>query len=397
MPNGTNGNGEYATREADRCRLHMVADRSGNIRYIFPPSEPNSLEAYGDPSAILNARTVDGYVAALTRLKPEQRKAIAEKFNHVLSGTREKEPHFDAGMLYHGHFPIVPESGNECVLLAIEDESVLTAGKRERDLLLMQFSHDLKGPISCAVRAMDLALRAYEQGRSDVVLTDMQIAKGSLEGLQDAVEDGLYVTRRLLTGSPPEMETIDLYVPIGQALKRVRTIARSRGVDVDFAHSLHPGQIIVRGDRYYLRSVYYNLLLNAANYANGRVTFGGELHPERNEYELNVYDNGPPIPENLREAIFDVGVKSEESTSGHGFGLAIVRTILDLHGGRVWVANKEDGVDMRFTLPVPPKAEIYAYLEGLKARAAAQNGAASGATNGAAGGAGGAASGAPKP
>jgi signal transduction histidine kinase len=117
----------------------------------------------------------------------------------------------------------------------------------------------------------------------------------------------------------------------------------------------------VWGDAQQLREVFANLVSNAARYLDkepGRVEIS--YRPEGEFYVFCVADNGPGIPANAREQIFEPFVRgpaARDHPGGTGLGLYFVRTVIEQGGGRVWVESTPgQGSRFYFTVPRVPNA-----------------------------------------
>src|SRR5437867_3085257 len=108
--------------------------------------------------------------------------------------------------------------------------------------------------------------------------------------------------------------------------------------------------------RAYLRQVFDHLISNAVNFSGDRpdpiIRITGERTGDRGQ--VSVTDNGVGIPPQQRERVFEAFVRlSPSSTKGSGIGLAIVKRLVGLYGGKVWIeSNEPAGCTVRFTLPV---------------------------------------------
>ena len=139
---------------------------------------------------------------------------------------------------------------------------------------------------------------------------------------------------------------------VDEARKRVEGRLRKRGLEVRVADDLPA----VHGDRQRLVSVVQNLLTNAAKFTVDvdapRVEVGvrsGEDGPV-----FYVADNGIGIEPTYLDKIFGLFEKLDSSIEGTGVGLALVRRIVEVHGGRVWAesAGRDQGATICFTLPL---------------------------------------------
>ena len=111
----------------------------------------------------------------------------------------------------------------------------------------------------------------------------------------------------------------------------------------------------VRGDRVQFQQVLLNLILNAMDAMNGceagRRCVAVRVRPREEEVEVAVSDSGHGIPAQNLKRLFEPFFTTKPS--GMGLGLAISRTIIEVHGGRLWAENNPaGGATFRFTLPI---------------------------------------------
>ena len=136
------------------------------------------------------------------------------------------------------------------------------------------------------------------------------------------------------------------------ALVRIDAATRQVKLDVDVPADLPP----VRGDRVQIQQVLLNLILNGMDALNGtrpedrRVNVTARLDGAQT-VEIAVGDAGHGIPADKLAQIFDPFFTTKPN--GMGIGLAVSRTIVEAHGGRLWAENKDGGgAAFRFTLPI---------------------------------------------
>ncbi len=94
-----------------------------------------------------------------------------------------------------------------------------------------------------------------------------------------------------------------------------------------------------------------NLLRNASKHARGRISVG--LRIRHGNIEIDVEDDGPGVPPDERERIFDAFVRLDRHTAGYGLGLAITRLVLQAHNGRVAVVDPLRLPGARFEMSWP--------------------------------------------
>src|SRR6185503_2789961 len=118
--------------------------------------------------------------------------------------------------------------------------------------------------------------------------------------------------------------------------------------------------ISIVGDPERLSQVLGNLLTNAIRFApTGGVidvqVFGPPLTSDA--VGVSVHNTGEPIPPEDRERVFEPFSASSRRVGGTALGLSISRTIIEAHGGRIWVESGATGTKFVFTLPVSPRAD----------------------------------------
>ncbi|NER30066.1 MAG: histidine kinase, partial [Symploca sp. SIO1C4] len=127
---------------------------------------------------------------------------------------------------------------------------------------------------------------------------------------------------------------------------------KSQEVETDIPQDLPS----VYADRELVRQVLVNLLDNAIKYTptGGKIEVA-LLHRTAQKIQISVFDNGPGIPEENRERIFEdrFRLKRDEAKEGYGLGLSLCQRIVRAHYGRIWVdTTGKGGGCFHFTLPV---------------------------------------------
>jgi two-component system heavy metal sensor histidine kinase CusS len=139
-----------------------------------------------------------------------------------------------------------------------------------------------------------------------------------------------------------------------------RVLADSRGVRLT---DVHAGEGRVDFDPHWLRQVLLNLLSNALSYtpAGKCVSVTSQLGAAG--WRVAVDDEGPGVPADQRERIFERFVRLAHSTQhekGSGLGLAICRSIITLHQGRIWAETPPGGLGLRVIFELPLAAAVEA-------------------------------------
>jgi PAS domain S-box-containing protein len=176
----------------------------------------------------------------------------------------------------------------------------------------------------------------------DCIVADTDRAKEIIDRIRDHIRK-----------APPRKARFDLNDAIDEVIVLGRSAITKSGASVQTR--LAAGSLSVEGDRVQLQQVVLNLVLNAVEAmssveAGPRDLLIGAEQTQGNGVLVTVRDSGPGIaPENL-DRVFEAFYTTKPS--GVGMGLSICRSIIDAHGGRLWVAaNEPRGAVFRFTLP----------------------------------------------
>ena len=235
--------------------------------------------------------------------------------------------------------------------------TVQMESERLRNSLLAAMSHDLRTPLTAVVGLADALRRtrpplSAEQDDLARSMRDESLRMSSLVGkLLDMAR--LQAGRVQLNRQWQPLEEV-----VGSALKTMESPLAGRRVDIRLA----PDLPLVEFDAVLIERVLANLLENAAKYTpvGSLIVMGARIDGDM--VEVRIEDDGPGLPRGREEDIFrkfERGEK-ESATPGVGLGLAICRTIVEAHGGRIWAENAEPhGARLLFTLPrgLPPRIE----------------------------------------
>jgi signal transduction histidine kinase len=147
---------------------------------------------------------------------------------------------------------------------------------------------------------------------------------------------------------------------VRETLELVHGQITARGIHV----SVDPNLPMVYGDRPRLTEVLQNLLDNAAKFMGDQAEPRIEIGCQRQESDmpiLYVRDNGIGISAQHHDRVFGLFNKLDPKTDGTGIGLALVKRIIDVHGGRIWVESEAGkGSTFFFTLPsCAPNADAF--------------------------------------
>ena len=220
-------------------------------------------------------------------------------------------------------------------------ERLDAAAQRQRDFVA-DVSHDLQSPLAAQRVALELALRAPEGPDADRLRTEVLGATADMERMVAE----LLVLASIDADLTPQPAHIDLDSLVLEEAARARTHRRVR-VDTS-AVSAAPAYANA-GD---VRRVVRNLLENAVTHAESTVSL--TVDDADGWATLEVVDDGPGVPAEHRDRIFDRFYRAEDARSrdgGNGLGLSIARGLTERNGGRLELVGADDGATMRLRLP----------------------------------------------
>lgn len=232
-------------------------------------------------------------------------------------------------------------------------EEDLRAADRRKDEFLAMLGHELRNPlapISAAAQLLKLDQLDAVRVRQTSKIIDRQVEH--MTRLVDDLLDVSRVTRGLVT---LDRQPLDIKNIVDNAVEQVHPLIESRRHHLVL--HLPPESARVVGDHKRLVQVVANLLNNAAKYtlADGRIVL--RIQVEAEQVVLSVIDNGIGLPQELLPRVFDLFTQAERSSDrtqgGLGLGLALVKSLVELHGGSVAVSSGGADAGCKFTVRLP--------------------------------------------
>jgi signal transduction histidine kinase len=232
-------------------------------------------------------------------------------------------------------------------------EEELKQKNAEMERFTYMISHDLKSPLVTVRTFLGYLEQDLEQGRADRAAKDMDFIRSATSKMGRLLEDLLEVSRVGRVVNPPVQAGLrDL---LQNVLESMAGPLSNRGVEVRLPQT----SIQLFGDRPRLEEVWQNLVENAVKYMGDQPSPRIELGFKTSEDGVHffVQDNGMGIDPRFQGKIFDLFEKLDPASEGTGLGLALVKRIVELHEGRIWVESEGAGrgTCFWFTLPLALK------------------------------------------
>jgi two-component system phosphate regulon sensor histidine kinase PhoR len=323
----------------------VLLDRTGRIQLVN-----QSLEKQFDLSVDVRGQTlIEAFrrpelAQLLTRLEPERKMLSCEL---EVGGSEARYFEVSAATVFDR------EGRPQGTILVFHDLTRIRQLENTRREFVANVSHELRTPLSL--------IKGYVETLMDGAITDPELSTKFLQTidrhsnrLTNLIEDLLTISRLESGQITLQMKAIPLRPFASSLIAELQTRASERGTTI--VNEI-PDRLTGRADPDRLEQVFVNLVENAIKYgrAKGRVTVKGRTI--NGHVELCVADNGPGIPSEARERIFERFYRIDKARSreagGTGLGLAIVKHIVQSHGGKVWVeSGPGQGAHFYFTLPV---------------------------------------------
>ncbi|HEY1559003.1 MAG TPA: response regulator [Kofleriaceae bacterium] len=229
---------------------------------------------------------------------------------------------------------------------------------RRRAEFAQVMSHELRTPLTSIAGALDIVLSGYAGPLSDRQLRYVDMARQAATRMNQLVDQLLDLARAQAGSITVAAAPVQLDRLAREVIDRYRAAAATKQLTIVLGASAEDISIV--GDPERLAQVLGNLLTNAIRFAptGGTIdvqVFGPPLSEDA--VGVSVHNSGEPIAPEDRERIFEPFSASNRRVGGTALGLSISRTIIEAHGGKIWVESDPSGTKFVFTLPVSAKED----------------------------------------
>ena len=236
-------------------------------------------------------------------------------------------------------------------MILADDRTEIARVQEVRNDFVANVSHELKTPVG----AISLMAEAIETSADDVELVKHFSSRLQKESkrLGALVQDVIELSRLQSTDVVRQSQLVDVNQLVASAVDHNRITAESKNIQLMLGgRALHP----VHGDPELLGTAVRNLVENAIRYSPEKTKVGISMAEKNGQIKISVKDQGPGIPEDEQDRIFErfyrVDPARSRQTGGTGLGLSIVKHVMGQHGGDIslWSIPGEGST---FTLALP--------------------------------------------
>lgn len=323
----------------------LILDRDGKVRLVN-----QAIERLFTLVDDIRGRTI----MEAFRMHPLQELVNRASIEGQMIGGELELPGIENRCLHVNAVSLLDRDGRHAgMLLVFHDLTRVRQLENTRREFVANVSHELRTPLSM--------IKGYVETLIDGAKDDPAVALKFLQTIEKHADRLTYLIEDLLTISKLEsgqivmnLQRVELGPVVARVLEDLQSRAEEKGITLQ---NLLPEDIEVKADGDRLEQVLFNLVDNAIKYGknNGEVTVSCQIVDDK-QVQLSVRDDGPGIPEEAKERVFERFYRIDRARSreagGTGLGLSIVKHIVQSHGGEVWVESElGQGSTFCFTLP----------------------------------------------
>jgi PAS domain S-box-containing protein len=311
-------------------------------------------EAIGQPydeTLVLYDRESNARAPELTC--PLDRCREGERFYVEGDYVRQDDMRITLGITYS---PLLDAEGQLVNIIAnVRDITHFREAQEMKSTFISVISHELKTPVALIKGYAGTLQRQDADWDQETIRESLEIIEEESDRLAELIDNLLDASRLQAGQLKLNMADFDLAKMAARTVQEFRTQSNMHTFELDFP----PRFPLVYGDEERLRQVLDNLVSNAIKYSpdKGKITVSGRS--DENQVYVAVSDQGIGIPAGEQERIFDrfyrIDGALSRRTQGAGLGLYLVKSVVEAHGGRIWVSSTPgQGSTFVFTLPREP-------------------------------------------
>ncbi|HEY9061926.1 MAG TPA: ATP-binding protein [Pseudobacteroides sp.] len=236
-----------------------------------------------------------------------------------------------------------------------------------KDAFLANTSHELRTPLNGIINITNSVMESSRGTLGAMQEKNLQIVISAARRLYNLINDILDISNLKNGEIRLYKRPVDLHSVVGMTLYVLSQLKGDK--EIEFINNIPEGIPPVQADAERLRQIFYNLIGNALKFTqHGYIEVGAAI---KNDYaEIWVTDTGSGIPQDKLEDIFkhffQVDSTETREAGGTGLGLSITKTLIELHGGSIWVRSEEGkGSRFLFTLPLSRESKADMHVESI--------------------------------
>jgi signal transduction histidine kinase len=331
---------------------HLKGYKVGAVDYVPIPVVPEILR--GKVAVLVELYCKRRELRELNRNLAHANQRLAEA-NTTLQAEKTRELEALNATLQRANAEL--ERANRSLLNEVAEraraEQALKEADRHKDEFLAMLAHELRNPLAPILNAAQLM--RMKPVADPQLSWSRDVIERQVSHLTRLVDDLLDVARITRGKIKLSREPIELGALIARAVETVQPLIQERGHQ--FTSEIPDGTLRVDADPLRLTQAFGNVLGNAAKYTErgGRISLS--VCRQGSEVEIRVRDNGIGIPAEVLPRIFDLFTQldrhSDHPHSGLGIGLALVRRLLQMHGGTIAAYSEGAGLGSEFVIRLP--------------------------------------------
>ena len=245
----------------------------------------------------------------------------------------------------------------EELLIAKEQAEVANQAKSE---FLANMSHELRTPLHSILSFASFGIKKYSTVQPEKILDYFNRIKRSGTTLLSLLNNLLDLSKLESGRAVLTFEPTDLVMLVDSVINEFESLLSERNLSIQCEVLEFDREVTLDVDK--IKQVLRNLLDNAIKFSPEGGIINVAIHRLEKSFKVSVRDQGPGIPQNELEAVFDKFVQSSKTKTGAGgtgLGLAICQEIIATHKGRIWAQNNtEGGVMLSFEIPISLKTDV---------------------------------------
>lgn len=298
---------------------HLLTDET---HHVFGTGQPSQTEFRGNP-----ARDVDRVFQSSVHLIEEPKSERRYLVGTVLDITKRK----------------AAERHQSELIQQLEEKNA------ELERFTYTVSHDLKSPLVTIGGFMGLLKHDVESGDEEGIQRDIRRIDGAVVRMKRLLDELLELSRVGRTGHKPT--NVPLAELVEGVIDNLKLQLEDGQISIDVATDLP----LVHADPVRIQECLQNLIENAIRFMGDQTNPRIEIGKQQRNAETVIYirDNGMGIAPEYHERIFNLFERLDTKVDGTGVGLSIVRRIIEVHGGRIWVESEGEGAGTTFFFTLP--------------------------------------------